>query len=638
MKRIWAKIQNSPIVGWLSSALIKYRSLIIIPLHVLLFCLSYYCAFILKFDEAVPERFTEMFVTTLAILTALRVSFFAYFKVFQGLLRYVSLYDLVNILKAVTLSSLVFTGMSYLLPARIPKDIIFIDWLLMICLTGGLRVFTRLLRNAVYSVGKSDRALLIGSLPDLKAMIGEIRETEHARYFPILGLDEDFIHRGISISGVPIYADLKQLPKLIRKYSIEVIIFCSSKPSTEIMNFVVDECTDPPVEFKLLPTFDHLMNSDAGGRLVRELNIEDLLERPPIKLDESSILEYLRGKRVLVTGAGGSIGRELCLQMTRFEPGLIILFDRYEGSLYSIELELTDKYSDQPIRSVLGTISDVHGFSRILDDVGADVIFHCAAYKHVPVVEMNPLEAGYNNILGTRHIANAAIAHGVEKFIMISTDKAVNPTSVMGASKRLAEMYTQGLNKRNVTKFVTVRFGNVLNSAGSVIPRFVEQVESGGPVTVTHPDIERFFMTIPEACQLVLQATVMGAGGEIFVLNMGKPIKIIDVAKKLIRLAGKTVGRDVEIVFTGLRPGEKLYEELFDKGEVQAATTSEHIFAAMGNPLDFETLEREIWEIERMVFDREEAGIVRQLNRVIPNCSCGAEILAMHGETTEDKG
>ncbi|MEW6441265.1 MAG: nucleoside-diphosphate sugar epimerase/dehydratase [bacterium] len=616
----------------LSSPFVKYRLVLILPVHMMLFALSMYWAFLLRFEWEIPELYSATLPLVIALTVTVRTAAFLLFRAFQGMVRRVSFYDLVTLAKAITLGSLLLLPLKPLLSAwHLPLSIILIDWLLVMCLIGGLRMVSRLWGQSLYPRGTFKRSLFVGDLPDLELIINYLKRSTSGQFFPIACLDQSLVHHGIRINGVPVWSQLEGIPRLIRRNGVQEVVFCSREPSNQVMNYLLDASGDLPLSFKILPPLDNVFSQNGNGRFIRDLHIEDLLDRDPAQLDESAVGQHLKGSRILVTGAGGSIGRELCLQMARFKPELIVLYDRYEGNLYSIQLELSERYPFQPVRTVLGTISDAHGFSRLLGEVRADIVFHCAAYKHVPVVELNPIEAGYNNILGTRHVARAACEHGVRKFIMISTDKAVNPTNVMGASKRLAEMYVQTLSQRGPTKFITVRFGNVLNSAGSVIPRFMEQIREGGPVTVTHPDIVRFFMTIPEACQLVLQASAMGHGGEIFVLNMGRPVKIVEIAKRLVRLAGRSE-HDVPIVFTGLRPGEKLYEELFDNNETPVPTASRQIFMANGLCFDFDWIEKEILEIERMVFDRNEVGIIRKLNEIVPNCSCGKEIIEKYAE------
>ncbi len=615
---------------WLSSPLVRYRLVLIVPIHLCLFLLSAYWTFLVRFDWEIPQTYGPVLPGVLLSTVTVRSLTFWSFQAYQGMLRRVSFYDLVTLLKAITAGSLVLAGLWLAFGRPVPSGLLLIEWLLTLTLVGGLRMASRLWGQAIYPKGSFRRALFVGTLSDLELVIGYIRRSRHGQYYPVACVDQEGIHRGIRINGVPLWTRLDAVPRLARRHGVQEVVFCSSEPSRKVMNYLIETCSRPSVSFKLLPPLENALDGSKNGHVIRDLTIEDVVDRKPIRLDETLIARHIRGRRILVTGAGGSIGRELCLQMVRFQPQCIILFDRYESSLYSIQLELSDRYPHQQIHPVLGTISDAQGFSRLLDQLRADTIFHCAAYKHVPVVELNPIEAGYNNILGTRHVARAALAHGVDKFVMISTDKAVNPTSVMGASKRLAEMYVQALNGLAGTRFITVRFGNVLNSAGSVIPRFVEQIRSGGPVTVTHAQIERFFMSIPEACQLVLQAAAMGQGGEIFVLNMGQPVRILDLARKLIRMAGLVEGKDIEIVLTGLRPGEKLYEELFDRDEEPLPTESEHIRIARGRIRDLAWLESEIDEIEQLVLHRDDPGIIRKLNEIVPNCSCGREVLEKH--------
>lgn len=624
--------RQKTLLTWVTDGLRRMRRAGVIAFHAALCGISLYCAFLIKFDCQIPALYKSTILNALIVMVVVRVPVLSFFRLHSGLLRRASFYDLVNIIKAVTLGSLIFALLNLFFSTRTPTGVIVIDWFLISCGIGGVRMAFRIWGQRIYPKEKSRKTLFIGKLHELELIMNYLKTSRQLPYYPVACLDEELVHKGVRINGVPVLNRLEKIPNLIRKLEIEEVLFCSSEPLRGVMNRVVEACSETQVNFSVLPGLDHLFNGRVEGPSIRDLQVEDLLEREPVSFDERTLMEHLRGKRILVTGVGGSIGRELSLQLAKVEPELIVLFDRYESSLYSIELELARRFPNQPLKVALGTISDVNGLLRLIETAKVDIIFHCAAYKHVPVIEMNPIEAAYNNILGTRHIAYAAHARGVKKFVMISTDKAVSPRCIMGASKRLGEMYIRALNERSLTKFTTVRFGNVLNSNGSVIPRFLAQIRAGGPVTVTHPDMERFLMTIPEACQLVLQASSMGNGGEIFVLKMGESVKIMDLARKMIRIAGLREGKDIEIVTTGCRPGEKLHEQLFDKDERRISTSNHHINEARGCRFEFEHLEAALGKIENMVREGDEVGLIRLLNQVVPNCSCGKEILAAYGE------
>jgi FlaA1/EpsC-like NDP-sugar epimerase len=399
------------------------------------------------------------------------------------------------------------------------------------------------------------------------------------------------------------------------------IVLCWPDATRKQISEIVEALSIFQVPFKKLPVIEDILSERVSINEIREVGIEDLLERPPVETDMEEISQYLRGKTILITGGGGSIGSEICRQVVGFDPEKLIVVERSENSLYNLQIEFKKKYGEIPFGGVISTINDAPGMEKLMQEEGVDVVFHAAAYKHVPLMEDAPIESAYNNVLGTCNVAKAAIAAGVERFVMISTDKAVNPSNIMGATKRVAEMIVQGLNSESTTHFMTVRFGNVLGSAGSVIPIFKKQILDGGPVTVTHPDIERFFMTIPEAVQLVLQAGCMGRGGEIFVLDMGKPVKILKLAEKLITLSGKTPYEDIEIAFTGLRPGEKMYEELFNSGESHIPTSHPRIRAAVSEAVRRIRILQSVDRIQQIIARKDEAAMNLILKELVPGYS-----------------
>ncbi len=418
-------------------------------------------------------------------------------------------------------------------------------------------------------------------------------------------LDNQFYKDNKKIDGLPIYSDQDEGFIQLQKLNTKVIIVAEKSISATKINYFVDKCVNFDMKVQLLPDFQKWMNRELYTSTLKDINIEDLLNRDSIKINNERILFSIKGKKILVTGAAGSIGSELVRQLTTFKPSLIILCDIAESPLHEIHIELLEFQPSVSIKPYIGDICDKVRMEHLFEIYAPEIIFHAAAYKHVPLMEDNPSVAVSNNVLGTKIIAELAVAHDVEKFVMVSTDKAVNPTNVMGASKRIAEIFTQsyfkhisegkdGHEKGNHTKFITTRFGNVLGSNGSVIPRFKQQIEKGGPITVTHPDITRYFMTIPEACQLVIEAGVMGNGGEIFIFDMGEPVKIVDLAHKMIKLSGKEPSIDIEVVFTGLRPGEKLYEELLSTAENCMPTYHDKIMIAKVREYNFRQVEKKI--------------------------------------------
>lgn len=438
----------------------------------------------------------------------------------------------------------------------------------------------------------------------IKKMISDNNQSD-LKIVAFLDLKSHFLNNHKKIEGIPVYSELEESLKKFKDLNVKVLIVPEKSISVSELSNLFEKCTKFNIEVQILPDFQKWINQELQTSFLKNINIEDLLNRETIKIDNEKIFFSLKNKKVLVTGAAGSIGSELVRQLTAFKPSLIILCDMAESPLHEICLEIQERFPQTTIKPYIGDICDRVRMEHLFEIYAPEIIFHAAAYKHVPLMEDNPSVAVSNNVLGTKIIAELAVAHDVEKFVMVSTDKAVNPTNVMGASKRIAEIFTQsyfkhisegkdGHEKGNHTKFITTRFGNVLGSNGSVIPRFKHQIEKGGPITVTHPDITRYFMTIPEACQLVIEAGVMGNGGEIFVFDMGEPVKIVDLAHKMIKLSGKEPSIDIDIVFTGLRPGEKLYEELLSTAENCMPTYHDKIMIAKVREYNFRQVEKKI--------------------------------------------
>jgi FlaA1/EpsC-like NDP-sugar epimerase len=431
-------------------------------------------------------------------------------------------------------------------------------------------------------------------------------------------LDDDPRKKGERFQGIRVLGRQGNLAAVCSKNNVHEVIIAIPSASNREIRRIVERCLAAGVKFKTLPGVGDLIDGRVSVQHIREVDLEDLLGREPARLDVEKIRAYLSGKRVLVTGAGGSIGSEICRQVARFAPGKIILFDNAETPLFHIEQELLKNFPDVRLIPIVGDIRYRARVEAIFDEFIPEVVFHAAAYKHVPMMEHNPAESVNNNVRGTKIIADAAHAFGAKNFVMISTDKAVNPTNVMGATKRAAELYVQSLSRRSRTHFVTVRFGNVLGSNGSVVPTFKEQIRKGGPVTVTHPEVTRFFMTIPEASQLVLQAGSMGKGGEIFLLDMGEPVKIVHLAEELIRLSGLRPYEDIDITFTGLRPGEKLYEELLLSGEGTVPTAHEKIMVAKAECCKEEVLHQQLEELFKSARAMDLGATVGILKEIVP--------------------
>jgi len=542
---------------------------------------------------------------------------------YKGLWRFASFPDLWNIARAATFGTVfilvalaVFYGSGikqYLGPVAMYPAILFLG-------LGLPRMCFRFWKDSQVpqrsAAVNSSRALVLGA-----GRSGALleRELRHRGSFDVVGfLDDDERLRGSQVHGIPILGKIDQLPRVCLETGADIAIIAMPSATNQQMQQVVEICEKSDIEFKTLPTLNDLGNKATRIDDLKRVVIDDLLGREPISLVWGSIREGLAGKRVMITGGGGSIGSELCRQIARLNPVELIIVDNSEFALYRIDHELRGEFQDLIFYSILGDICDSATVEKVVGEYKPDMIFHAAAYKHLPILQTQVREAFRNNVLGTMRLAEAAERHNVGTFVLISTDKAVNPANIMGATKRVAEMFCQNMNARSTTRYITVRFGNVLNSNGSVVPLFKEQIAKGGPVTVTHPEISRYFMTISEASQLIMQAAVLGAGGEIYVLDMGEPVKITYLAEQLIRLSGKEPGIDIQIVYTGLRPGEKLFEELFHELEPYKQTEHEKIFLAQPRQADWEDLGAELRDAELAVKRYDTTKVKQILLRLVP--------------------
>jgi FlaA1/EpsC-like NDP-sugar epimerase len=439
------------------------------------------------------------------------------------------------------------------------------------------------------------------------------------RYEPVVFVDDNPIKQKRTIHGVPVEGTIEEIPLLVQRYAVKEIIVAVPSASPTLMQRVLAASATCHVPIKTLPNVRQLLDSPVSMRQARPMRLEDLLQREPIQTDLQELHPLLEGKRVLVTGAGGSIGSELCRQIAQYRPAQLALFERHENSLYALEMELRESFPQVNMRAVVGDVTDTDGVKAAFRACAPQLIFHAAAHKHVPLMEHNQREAVRNNIVGTRVVTSAAREANVERFVLISTDKAVNPTNVMGATKRVAEYTVQAMNGAGATRFTVVRFGNVLGSNGSVVPLFAEQIKKGGPITVTHPEIKRYFMTIPESVQLILQASVRGQGGDVFVLDMGEQVRITDLARNMIVLSGLVPDQDIKITYTGLRPGEKLYEELFERDERVEPTSHAKIKRAVGaNLFRVDELARRLDLLEESLSRADQASLASQLKELVP--------------------
>ena len=581
-------------------------------------------AFLVRYDFRLEMFPMQAFWRLLPAVLAIKIAVFWYYGLFRGWWRYVSMADLIAISKANVLSSalvVMYAAFAFRLES-IARTVLFLDGLFCFLLIAGMRFLIRVIRERSPRLreGKSrkTRMLIVGAGDAGQMIVRELRVNRKLPYYAIGFVDDDTRKQKNKFLGLPVLGTCADIPKLCRKHRIEEVVIAIPSASGKRLKSIVEQCHNARVKFKTLPSVGGLIDGSVSVEQIKEVSLEDLLGRAPVRLDTENISAYLRGKRVLITGAGGSIGSELCRQVVRFNPAKLVLFENGETPLFSIEQELRQRFPKLRIFPIVGDIRYRARVEAIFDEFMPEVVFHAAAYKHVPMMEVNPAEAVNNNVRGTQIVAEAAHMFRVERFVMVSTDKAVNPTNIMGTTKRAAEKIVQALARRSRTRFVTVRFGNVLGSNGSVIPTFQKQIYKGGPITVTHKDITRFFMTIPEAAQLVLQAGSMGAGGEIYLLDMGEPVKILHLAEELIRLSGKEPYEDIDIVFTGLRPGEKLYEELLLDGEGVKPTTHEKICVARSIQEDEEILREQLEELFVTARKLDLARTVALLHEIVP--------------------
>jgi FlaA1/EpsC-like NDP-sugar epimerase len=588
---------------------------------------AWFFAFRLRFDTDLPIYY-EYYVSwqILALVAAIKLGIFALFGFYNRWWRYVSTRDMWGAARGVVAASLVtFLVFSFfdVHAAEVPRTVWVIDGLLTLALVAGSRMLARTIIERPQSrsiVARGREVIVVGAGDAAQLMLKEILRTPDLGYTPIGLIDDDPRKKNLRLHGIRVLGTSDELPHLLRDRRPDELLIAIPSASGEQRARIVEMARAENVAVKTLPGLNELIAGDLDlAKQVRPVEVEDLLGREPVEVDVDAIASYVKDKVVLVTGAGGSIGSELCRQLARAEPKRIVMVDQAESALFDIERELVDERRFSACVPVLADVRNSKRLHQVFERYRPDVVFHAAAYKHVPLMEANPLVSVDNNVLGTRIVADAAIAHGVERFVLISTDKALNPYSVYGQTKTLCEWIVGSHGDRDdvPTKFVAVRFGNVLNSAGSVIPLFRRQIERGGPVTVTDPEMTRFFMTIPEAVALVIQAGAIGGRGRILVLDMGDPIRIVDLARNMIRLSGKEPDRDVPITFIGARPGEKIHEELFAEGETWKPTTHPKIVALDVSAVERAWLDGKLDELERLVEAGDTLELVGRLAAIV---------------------
>jgi FlaA1/EpsC-like NDP-sugar epimerase len=597
-------------------------------LDILLIILSLYIALLLRFDFDIPSEYIVFFELSILPVIIITILFNNVFNLYKHIWKYVSVDELVSIVYSISLSNIVFVIYSYFINYkllenkyfRFPLSVHIIFWILCTISLGGTRLIYRIAEWAhkIENSKKDMIKLLIVGAGDAGAMlIREIKKHRELNYDIVGLIDDDKSKIGKNINGIKILGTRDKITSICKKYDVEEIILSIPSVDLQTQKNILNICKQTKCKLKTVPGIYELLDDKVNISKIRDVNIEDLLGREPVKLDIENISKYIKDKVVLVTGGGGSIGSELCRQIAKFKPKELIILDIYENNAYDLQMELKHLYEELNMRVLIASIRDFERINEIFAKYKPNVVFHAAAHKHVPLMEDNPAEVVKNNVLGTYNIVKCSHEYNVEKFVLISTDKAVNPTNIMGASKRFCEIIIQTIDKVSKTEYVAVRFGNVLGSNGSVIPLFKKQIAHGGPVTVTHPDITRFFMTIPEAAQLVMQAGSIAKGGEVFVLDMGQPVKIADLARDLIILSGLQPEVDIKVQYTGLRPGEKLYEELL-MDEV-ALTTTEHkkIFVEKPNGYEIDFLQHSIEDF-KSVIHKDDEEIFKLMEQKVP--------------------
>jgi FlaA1/EpsC-like NDP-sugar epimerase len=588
-----------------------------------LIALAWWLAFWLRFDHGIPGPYHRLFVDTLAVVVAIKLATFIVFGFYNRWWRYVSTRDMWGAARGVTVACVVADLVVYFAhPIKgfpLPRSIAVLDWLLLLAFVAGTRLIARSLierPGAASLVARGKEVIVVGAGDAAQLVIREMLKSPALGYTPIGLIDDDPRKKNLRLHGIRVLGTSAELPHILRDNPPDEVLIAIPSASGETRQRVLEMAQAAGVSVKTLPGIYELISGDHNlAGQIRPVQVEDVLGREQIEVDLRAVATYVAGETVLVSGAGGSIGAELCRQIARIGPSRLVLVEQSESALFGIERELIDERDFSAVATVLGDCGDRAKMSQVFERYRPSVVFHAAAYKHVALLEANPLEAVRNNALATRVIADVAVEYGAARFVLVSTDKAANPKNLLGQSKALCEWIVEAYGHRDdiKTRFVAVRFGNVLNSSGSVIPIFRRQIEKGGPVTVTHPEMTRYFMTIPEAVSLIVQAGSIGGRGQVYVLDMGEPVKILELARNMIRLSGKEPETEIPIAFVGVRPGEKLHEELWTEGETVGPTSHPKILRAARAPIDVEWLEEELAELERMVERGDTLDVVSRL-------------------------
>lgn len=602
------------------------RIVILVILDVMSIIAASFAALYIRFDFSfanIDKQYMLQLEHILLPNILVTLLFYTIWKLYRSVWRYASANELINIVFATTCTAVAQVVYCYMLNQKMPRSYYALYWFLLTVMTSCIRFGYRILRlinSKRTEISEKNRRVNVMVIGAGAAGNMILKEMESSRYLNLQAkciIDDQPGCHGKMLRGVPIVGGRDKILEAVPHYGIDEIILAIPSAGVQVRKEILDICKETGCKLRIVPGMYQLVNGEVSVSKLKEVEIEDLLGREPIRINTEEVFGYVSGKTILVTGGGGSIGSELCRQIASHNPKQLIIVDIYENNAYQIQQELIRKYPELNLLVLIASVRNTNRINSIFEQYRPNIVYHAAAHKHVPLMETSPNEAIKNNVMGTYKTAMAADKYGTEKFVLISTDKAVNPTNVMGASKRICEMVVQMMNQKSKTNFVAVRFGNVLGSNGSVIPLFKQQIAEGGPVTVTHPDIIRYFMTIPEAVSLVLQAGAYAKGGEIFVLDMGKPVKIVDLATNLIKLSGYKPGEDIEIKFTGLRPGEKMYEELLMDEEGLKKTDNKLIF--IGKPIDFEASVFEK-QLEKLIADakKETADIRSEIKEIVP--------------------
>ncbi len=602
------------------------RTLFFILSDVVVIALSIWLAFILRFDANIPSQYDPFIVRMIVLAVIFIIPIFYFKRLYSFSWSYVSTNEIVSVFWATTIS-FVFLAIAIFISKyspyfiNFPRSTIFISYILVFMFCSALRFSKRIYLNAIRfrKIIDREKTLIVGAGDTGEQIVRSILSSKMGSYSPVGFVDDNQIKQGVKIHGLRVLGRISDIPAVVKKNQIKQLIIALPSASNKVIKNAVDLGRKAGLrKIKIAPSLGEIMRGEVSPKNLRDVDVEDLLGRDSLKPDIKQMEDLIRGAAVLITGAAGSIGSELSRQTAKFRPQMLLLLDQDETGIFTIVKELERNFPDVNIHSLVADIRDKEKIEDIFSKLKPQIVFHAAAYKHVPLMEAQPDEAVKNNILGTKVLVQASLNNQAKKFIFISTDKAVNPTSVMGATKRVGEMICQAYNQKNVTKFISVRFGNVLDSRGSVIPIFREQIKRKGPVEVTHPDMQRYFMLTYEACLLVMQAGAMGQGGEVFVLDMGKPVKILDLAKEMITLSGFEPDRDIPIIFTGMRPGEKLFEEILTAEEGTIATQNQKIFMAKLSGGDVVNMEEKLDALQSAVSARNNEEIVSELKKIVP--------------------